>query len=100
MTKNVFTEEQKATVRQMRLDGLSASLIAKSVGRSEASIRHLVRRLGMIGVGGVKKYHRNSRPALPCKDDWEQRVADKAFVRALAQAFVRGDHLPAQRLAA
>lgn len=102
MTKQHFTDEQRALVRKMRMDGKSAPIIAQAVGRTEPSVRHLIRRMGMVGVGGHLSAVRRPLVPLAIPDETKAvRDADKAMRRALALAILRGDHLPAaQRLAA
>lgn len=102
MTKLQFTDEQRSLVRRMRMDGKSAPVIAKALGRTEASVRHLIRRMGMVGVGGHISAVRKPLVPLAIPDETKAvRDADRALRRALALAFRRGDHLPAaQSLAA
>lgn len=102
MTKQHFTDEQRALVRKMRMAGTSAPVIAAALGRTEASVRHLIRRMGMVGVGGHVSAVRKPLVPLAIPDETKAvRDADRALRRALALAIMRGDHLPAaKRLAA
>lgn len=101
MSRLDFTEEQRALVRRMRLGGCSGPAIALAVNRSEASVRHLIRRMGLTGVGGRLSAVR--KPVVPLAEPEDHKSIREATHKlwvAVARAIANGDHLPAQRLAA
>lgn len=91
-----WTGAQNATLREMHSKGHTVSEIAAEVGKNYEATRHQGRRLGLTWANNAPKtkgYSADGR-----KDEMresEQRKADQAFIRAMALAFQRGDHLPA-----
>lgn len=97
--KDWYSTAEDVQLRRMKREGLSVVEAAHLLGRSENSLRERARRLGIAwsleaGTSGlVTKKSTDFR----AERDGEirHRQADRAFIRALALAFLRGDHLPA-----
>lgn len=95
--KNGWTDEQIDTLFQMHLQGHSTAVVGIAVGKSSESVRKQGHRLGLSWADRVPRSQRAFvLPALSEKQaEVEQRRGDDRLVYALALAFQRGDHLPA-----
>lgn len=83
-----WTMEDTRLLAALAHDRMSYANMSVALGRSQHAIKS---RLEFIRSGGLLD------PKLPPRDpEWaaEIRRADKRFVRLLAEAFLRGDHLP------
>lgn len=94
-----YTSVQDNTLRKMKRLGFSPGEIGEKLDRTEWSIRERARLLGTPwqiepGSSGLANATANG---LDYERDAEakQRQGDLRLRRALAEAFVRGDHLPA-----
>lgn len=93
-----FTEAEDQQIMAMRAKNMATKAIARKMGRNPSSIHC---RLGFLGLGNTNPAPRQYEPEVGADESIKVRKADKRFIRALAKAFLRGDHLPAaQRLAA
>lgn len=94
-----FTEEEDVKIVLMRARGMTTKAIAMQLNRNPSSVHQRIVHLGCANT--------KPRNAVDYKEylgpdgGAKVRKADQRFIRALAKAFMRGDHLPAaQRLAA
>lgn len=94
-----YTQAEDDLIVMLVNKGTSNAVIAAATGRTRGAISDraaVLRAEGRVGLRGI------GRPA-GCEEVWtedKQRAADRKMVRALAEAFQRGDHLPAMGRAA
>ena len=97
-----YTEEDIATLHRMKAAGHTPDQIARAINRTPGSVRDFAMKAGnpWRKVPGTSGLFAGGKPI---GSDWDgrvaQREADARFVRALAEAFQRGDHLPERRAA-
>lgn len=93
-----FTEAEDDQIIALRAQGLATKAIARKMDRNPSSIHC---RLVYLGLGKPRPAPVYYEAELGADESIKVRKADQRFIRALAKAFMRGDHLPAaQRLAA
>lgn len=102
-----FTPQKRDEVRKLAENGLPLNEIVRIVGISDTTIRRFCKeegitlsvtphaRLGPLRFNPVLPVATESMMAAESEYFSRQRAADRRFVRALAMAFQRGDHLPA-----
>jgi hypothetical protein len=117
-----WTEEEIRIAFEMKARGLTSGVIGKELGRSSIAVRTLFQRVmgskskpnarpskytvdwesklfepyrGKRGRPMKEPYLKHDGSISPAEMNVVQREADQKFVRALAQAIWRGDHLPA-----
>lgn len=94
----LWTASEDADLVQMFMAGATKPAIAKTLGRTPKAIDS---RLSVLKQdGGLTRAGEAERPGYDKAYLRSMREADARFVRAMALAFQRGDHLPAHRLAA
>lgn len=93
-----YTSVQDNTIRKMKRLGFSPAEIADKLGRTEWSVRERARLLGVpwLKEPGTSLLVQTIPNDLSAERNHEasQRERDRLFVRALAAAFQRGDHVP------
>jgi hypothetical protein len=117
-----WTDEEIRIAFEMKARGLTSGVIGKELGRSSIAVRTLFQRVtgskskpnarpskytvdwesklfepyrGKRGRPMKEPYLKHDGSISPAEMNVAQREADRKFVRALAQAIWRGDHLPA-----
>lgn len=88
-----WTMEDTRALAAMSSNGMSYAQMSAALCRSQHSIKS---RLEFIRSGGLLD------PKMPSKEpEWAAAIrrADRKFVRLLAEAFLRGEHLPMRRAA-
>lgn len=91
-----WSADQNGKLREMHSRGCTVMEVAFAVGKSYEATRIQGRRLGLTWANNAPKPKGHSVDGR--KDEmreYEQRRADERFVREMAKAFMRGDHLPA-----
>lgn len=92
---NVEQDDQIATLCR---EGLSHAEIASIIGRTEKAVRT---RLAILAdCGAIIRTNQPERPPDTLFDVKKMRLADAKLLRAMAEAFQRGDHLPKTQRAA
>lgn len=90
-----FSEAQNATIRKLHAEGKASAEVGEAVGKSSECVRKQGRRLGLCWRDRRRRALTFTLPNLNEKQaDAAQRENDARLVRALALAFMRGDHLP------
>lgn len=88
-----WTASEDDDLAQMFMAGATKEAIAKRLGRTSKAIDS---RLSILKQdGGLTRAKDAERPGYDAAYVRSQRQADAKFVRALAESFRRGDHLPA-----
>lgn len=97
--RNWFTSVQDNTIRKMKKLGFTPAEIGEKLGRTEYVIRERARTLNITWHKDLgKSILATTAPTGFDRDrdaEAKHRDADRRFVIALAEAFQRGDHLPA-----
>lgn len=90
-----FSEAQDAMIRKLHSEGLASAEVGDAVGKSSEAVRKRGRALGLCWKDRQRRTGLTfTIPSLNEKQVEEaQRENDARLVRALAQAFMRGDHL-------
>jgi hypothetical protein len=84
-----WTAEELETLLRMRAAGLGSRLIAPHVGRSRFAVRNKIARLATPANPAAER---------PGKPGWREND-DALHLRLLAEAMMRGEHLPHRRAA-
>ncbi len=99
--RNWFTSVQDNTIRKMKKLGFTPAEIGEKLGRTEYVIRERARTLNISWHKDLgKSILATTAPTGFDRDrdaEAKHRDADRRFVIALAEAFQRGDHLPAAK---
>ena len=91
-----WTGEQTATLRRMHKEGFVAAEIGEAVNKSADAVRLQGKRMGLKWTTRARKSKAWHPTASESEAGAEKRLreGDAKLMRAIAQAIVRGDHLP------
>lgn len=107
MQRGIMTESERNALLTMHRAGMTWQQAGIASGRSRTTLKRFARNHGFTWAheerqapryqikGTSQLMQKQTDMSEPLRADMLQREADRRFVRALAMAFQRGDHLPA-----